>query len=68
LEKEQQAAQAAVTSFQNLFEAEAQRTQLLQGAISSVCDGLGVEPNADTEEDALGNSFVRRMVALGRLV
>jgi hypothetical protein len=33
-----------------------------------VCDGLGVEPDADTEEDALGNSFVRRMVALGRLV
>jgi hypothetical protein len=33
-----------------------------------VCDGLGVEPDADTEEDAPGNSFVRRMVALGRLV
>jgi hypothetical protein len=29
---------------------------------------LGVEPDADTEEDAPGNSFVRRMVALGRLV
>jgi hypothetical protein len=41
---------------------------LLQGAISSVCDGLGVEPDADTEEDAPGNSFVRRMVALGHLV
>jgi hypothetical protein len=24
-----------------------------------VCDGLGVEPDADTEEDAPGNSFVR---------
>jgi hypothetical protein len=56
------------TSFQNLFEAEAGRTQLLQGAIASVCDGLGVEPDADTEEDALGNSFVHRMAALGRLV
>jgi hypothetical protein len=33
-----------------------------------VCDGLGVEPDADTEEDALGNSFVRRMMALGCLV
>jgi hypothetical protein len=33
-----------------------------------VCDGLGVEPDADTEEDALGNSFVYRMVALGHLV
>jgi hypothetical protein len=33
-----------------------------------VCDGLGVELDADTEEDAPGNSFVRRMVALGRLV
>jgi hypothetical protein len=33
-----------------------------------VCDGLGVEPDADTEEDASGNSFVRRMAALGRLV
>jgi hypothetical protein len=41
---------------------------LLQGAISSVCDGLGVKPDADTEEDAPGNSFVRWMVALGRLV
>jgi hypothetical protein len=41
---------------------------LLQGAITSVCDGLGVEPDADTEEDAPGNSFVRRMVALGRLI
>jgi hypothetical protein len=68
LEKEQQAAQATTTSFQNLFEAETQRTQLLQGAITSVCDGLGVEPDADTEEDALGNSFVRQMVALGHLV
>jgi hypothetical protein len=29
LEKEQQAAQATTTSFQNLFEAEARRTQLL---------------------------------------
>jgi hypothetical protein len=68
LEKEQQAAQATATSFQNLFEAETQRTQLLQGAITSVCDGLGVEPDADTKEDAPGTSFVRRMVALGRLV
>jgi hypothetical protein len=33
-----------------------------------MCDGLGVELDADTEEDALGNSFVRQMVALGRLV
>jgi hypothetical protein len=68
LEKEQQAAQATATSFQNLFEAETQRTQLLQGAITSVCDDLGVEPDADTEEDAPGNSFVHRMVALGRLI
>jgi hypothetical protein len=68
LEKQQQTAQATATSFQNLFEAEATQTQLLQGAITSVCDGLGVEPDADTEEDALGNSFVCRMVALGHLV
>jgi hypothetical protein len=68
LEKEQQAAQVMATSFQNLFEAKARRTQLLQGAITSVCDGLRVDPDTDTEEDALGNSFVRRMVALGRLV
>jgi hypothetical protein len=33
-----------------------------------MCNGLGVEPDADTGEDAPGNSFVRRMVALGRLV
>ncbi len=32
-----------------------------------MCDGLGVEPDADTGEDVPGNSFVRRMVALGRL-
>jgi hypothetical protein len=32
-----------------------------------MCDGLGVEPDADTGEDVSGNSFVRRMVALGRL-
>jgi hypothetical protein len=68
LEKQQHAAQATATSFQNLFEAEAGRTQLLQGAITSVCDGLGVKPDADTEEDTSGNSFVRRMAALGRLV
>jgi hypothetical protein len=49
-------------SFQSLLEVETQRTQILQGAINSVCDGLGVEP------DAPGNSFVRRMAALGRLV
>jgi hypothetical protein len=29
---------------------------------------MGVKPDADTEEDALGNSFVCRMVALGRLI
>jgi hypothetical protein len=33
-----------------------------------VCDGLGVELDADTEEDALGNSFMRRVTALGGLV
>jgi hypothetical protein len=41
---------------------------LLQGAITSVCDVLGVEPDDNTEEDTPGNSFVRRMVALGHLV
>jgi hypothetical protein len=41
---------------------------LLQGAITSVCDGLGVEPDADTEEDTPGNSFVHQMVAIGHLV
>jgi hypothetical protein len=56
------------TSFQDLFKAEAMRTQLLQGAITLVCDGLGVERDADTEEDAPRNSFVRRMAVLGRLV
>jgi hypothetical protein len=33
-----------------------------------VCDSLGVKPDADTEEDVLGNSFVRRMTAPGNLV
>jgi hypothetical protein len=33
-----------------------------------VCNDLGVEPDVDIEEDALGNSFVRRMVALGCLI
>jgi hypothetical protein len=56
------------TSFQALLEAEIGRNQMLQGAITMVCDGLGVEPDADTEEDASGNSFVRRMTALGGLV
>jgi hypothetical protein len=56
------------TSFQNLFEAEVRRTQLLQGAITSVCDGLGVKPDTNTEEDAPGSSFVHRMAALGRLI
>jgi GAF domain-containing protein len=49
-------------------EAMAGQTQLLQGTIASVCDDLGVEPNADTKEDAPRNSFVHRMVALGCLV
>jgi hypothetical protein len=40
---------------------------LLQGAITTVCDSLGVEPDADTREDVPGNSFIRRMAALGRL-
>jgi hypothetical protein len=40
---------------------------LLQGAITTVCDSLGVEPDTDSGEDAPGNSFIRRMVALGRL-
>jgi hypothetical protein len=33
-----------------------------------VCDILGVEPDADTEEDASGNSFVCWMTALGGLI
>jgi hypothetical protein len=33
-----------------------------------MCDSLGVEPDADTGEDAPGNSFIRRMAALGHLV
>jgi hypothetical protein len=36
--------------------------------ITSVCDNLGVKPDADTEEDVPGNSFVHRMMALGCLV
>jgi hypothetical protein len=68
LEREHRVAQASANSFQSLIEAETQRTQLLQGAITSVCDGLGVKPDVDTGEDTPGNSFVHRMVALGRLV
>jgi hypothetical protein len=56
------------TSFQALLEAEVGQNQLLQGMITSVCDGLGVEPDADTEEDVPRNSFVHRMTALGGLV
>jgi 1,4-alpha-glucan branching enzyme len=33
-----------------------------------VCDSLGVEPDADNEEDTSENSFVHRMTALGSLV
>jgi hypothetical protein len=33
-----------------------------------VCDGLEVEPDAYTEENAPGKSFVHRMTALGGLV
>jgi hypothetical protein len=33
-----------------------------------VCDSLGVEPDADTEEDTSGNSFVHWMTTLGSLV
>jgi hypothetical protein len=56
------------TSFQALLEAEVRQNQLLQGTITSVCYGLRVKPDANTEEDAPGNSFVRRMTALGGLV
>jgi hypothetical protein len=33
-----------------------------------VCDSLGVEPDADTKEEAPGNSFMCRMTVLGGLV
>jgi hypothetical protein len=33
-----------------------------------VCDSLGVEPDADIEEDAPGNSFVHWVTALGGLI
>jgi hypothetical protein len=56
------------TSFQALLEAEVGWNQLLQGAITMVCDSLGVEPDADTEEDAPGNSFMCQMTVLGGLV
>jgi hypothetical protein len=67
LEKEKRVAHASANSFQSLLEAETRRTQLLQGAITTVCDGLGVEPDVDTGEDTPGNSFVRWIAALGRL-
>jgi hypothetical protein len=41
---------------------------MLQGTITMLCDSLGVKPNIDTEEDAPGNSFVRRLTALGGLI
>jgi hypothetical protein len=56
------------TLFQALLEAEVGRNQLLQGVITLVCDSLGVKPNADTEQDVPGNSFVRRMTTLGGIV
>jgi hypothetical protein len=56
------------TSFQALLEAEVRQNQPLQGAITTVCDSLGVKPDADTEEDTPGNSFMRRMTALGSLI
>jgi hypothetical protein len=68
LEKQQREAQATATSFQALLEAKVGRNQLLQGAITMVCNSLGVEPDADTEEDAPGNSFMHRVTALGVLV
>jgi hypothetical protein len=68
LDKQQREAQENATSFQALFEAEAGRNQLLQGAITVVCDNLGVEPDADNEEDAPGNFFMHWMTALGNLV
>jgi hypothetical protein len=67
LERENRVAQSSANSFQSLLEAETRRTQLLQGAITTMCDGLGVEPDANTGEDVPGNSFIRRMAALGRL-
>jgi hypothetical protein len=56
------------TSFQALLEAKVGRNQLLQGAITTVCDSLGVEPDTDTEEDMPGNLFVSRVTALGGLI
>jgi hypothetical protein len=56
------------TSFQALLEAEVEWNQLLQDAITMVCDSLGVKPNIDTEEDVPGNSFVRRVTTLSGLV
>jgi hypothetical protein len=53
-------AQATATSFQNLFEAEAGWTQLLQGVITSVCDGLGVEPDANTKGMRQGTHLFAR--------
>jgi hypothetical protein len=67
LEREKQEAHSSANSFQILLEAETRRTQLLEDAITTVCDGLGVEPDTDTGEDVPGNSFIRRMAALGRL-
>jgi hypothetical protein len=68
LEKQQREAQSTATSFQALLKAEVERNQLLESAITTVCDRLGVEPDTDTEEDAPGNSFVHRVTALGSLV
>jgi hypothetical protein len=36
--------------------------------ITTVCDSLGVEPDADTKEDAPGNWFAHWMTVLGGLV
>jgi hypothetical protein len=63
LEKQQREAKANATSFQALLEAEVGRNQLLQGAITVVCDSLGVEPDADTEEDTPGRCGTRCTMA-----
>jgi hypothetical protein len=55
------------TTFQALLEAEVRRNQMLQGAITTVCDNLGVKPDANIEEDASGVTYSLGIYGLGPL-
>lgn len=68
LEADLKTSSEAVGQLQTLVEAEASRTNMVQNAITQVCNSLGVTPEVEQPEDTPGYRYVRRLSAMADVI